>query len=41
VDVGTHTELSARRPAYRHLVDAYERDAAVRAAAGESDEVLR
>jgi ABC-type multidrug transport system fused ATPase/permease subunit len=50
VDVGTHTELSVRRPAYRRLVDAYERDAAERAAAlqadqanqaDEPDEVLR
>jgi ABC-type multidrug transport system fused ATPase/permease subunit len=44
VDVGTHTELSERRPAYRRLVDAYERDAAERAAAAaadEADEVLR
>jgi ABC-type multidrug transport system fused ATPase/permease subunit len=39
VDVGTHDELSARRPAYRNLVDAYERDAAERAAALERDEV--
>jgi ABC-type multidrug transport system fused ATPase/permease subunit len=44
VDVGTHAELGARRPAYRRLVDAYERDAAERAAAAEAaeaDEVLR
>lgn len=41
VDVGTHAELSARRPAYQHLVDAYERDAAQRAAAGETEEALR
>jgi ATP-binding cassette, subfamily B, bacterial len=38
VDVGTHHELSARRPTYRNLVDAYERDAAERAAALERDE---
>jgi ATP-binding cassette, subfamily B, bacterial len=38
VDVGTHLELSARRPDYRNLVDAYERDAAERAAALERDE---
>jgi ABC-type multidrug transport system fused ATPase/permease subunit len=41
VDVGTHAELSERRPAYQHLVDAYERDAAQRAAAGETEEALR
>ena len=44
VDVGTHAELGERRPAYRRLVDAYERDAAERAAAAEAaeaDEVLR
>jgi ABC-type multidrug transport system fused ATPase/permease subunit len=41
VDVGTHAELSARRPAYVHLVDAYERDAAQRAAAGETAEAVR
>jgi ABC-type multidrug transport system fused ATPase/permease subunit len=41
VDVGTHAELSARRPAYQHLVDAYERDAAQRAAAGDAEEALR
>jgi ABC-type multidrug transport system fused ATPase/permease subunit len=40
VDVGTHLELSARRPAYRNLVDAYERDAAERAAADAADEAL-
>ena len=41
VDVGTHGELSARRPAYRNLVDAYERDAAERAAAVDAEEALR
>jgi ABC-type multidrug transport system fused ATPase/permease subunit len=33
VDVGTHTELLGRRPAYRHIVEAYERDAALRESA--------
>lgn len=41
VDVGTHAELIARRPAYEHLVDAYERDAAQRAAADQTAQVLR
>jgi ABC-type multidrug transport system fused ATPase/permease subunit len=40
VDVGTHHDLSARRPAYRNLVDAYERDAAERAAAMDAEEAL-
>ncbi|HET8613965.1 MAG TPA: ABC transporter ATP-binding protein [Actinomycetales bacterium] len=40
VDVGTHAELTGRRPGYRHIVDAYERDAALRAAS-EGEEVLR
>jgi ABC-type multidrug transport system fused ATPase/permease subunit len=40
VDVGTHAELTERRPAYRYLVEAYERDAAARALAGEGAEVL-
>jgi ABC-type multidrug transport system fused ATPase/permease subunit len=33
VDVGTHTELLGRRRAYRHIVEAYERDAALRESA--------
>ncbi len=41
VDVGTHAELIARRPAYEHLVDAYERDAVQRAAADQTTQVLR
>jgi ATP-binding cassette subfamily B protein len=39
LDRGTHTELLARNEGYRSLVDAYEREAAARAAVAADEEV--